>query len=99
MYDNMGDHTTFVCFLHITQKQEPVRRRPCKELLFDIVSGIETRSVLLGVYKYHQKGVDHQFKHDLINIVIKIQDAVGNNITHINSKNSSENKSIQNKSQ
>ena len=99
MHDHLGDHTTIVRFLDIVQKQESTGRRPHEELLLDTVSRTETRGVLLGVYKYHQKGVDHQFKHDLINIVIKIQDAVGNNITHINSKNSSENKPIQNKSQ
>ena len=98
MYDNMGDHTTVVCLLHITQKQEPVRRRPCKELLFDIVSGTEKRSVLLGIHKYNKKDIDYQFKHDFIDIIIGIQDFTRHYITTCNSSNTIKKKPLQDKS-
>ena len=99
MYDNMGDHTTVVCLLNITKKQEPIRRRPYKELLFDIVSGTETRSVLLGVYKYNKKDIDYQFKHDLIYIVVGIQDFTWYYITTCDSSNTIKKKPLQDKSQ
>ena len=59
MHDHLGDHTTIVRFLDIVQKQESAGRRPYEELLLNTISGTETRSVLLGVYKYHQEGAGH----------------------------------------
>ena len=94
MNHNMGHYSSIVSLLYIVQIQKSTRRRPCKKLLSDTISGSQTKSVLLGVYKYNQESDDHQSKHYPVSAIISIQNSIWCNIATGYSKNTNEDESI-----